>query len=129
MSEPKKRSKKKETKIPSLSATEVKEFSNKEIREKVFSSMNDNELEKALDNWLKQNHTETKIAIRDLGVLKTIISEYLDTFITFGYNLNGDRIIIQHFKSARDRDAIMEFLKTIFIKQQHENFLDLNDEE
>lgn len=129
MSDHKKRSRKKETTTPSLSATEVKEVSFSEIREKVYSSMNNKELEKALDNWLRDNNTETKIAVRDLGVLKTVISEYLDTFITFGYNINGDRIIIQHFKNARDRDAIMEFLKTIFIKQQHENFLDFEEDE
>jgi len=52
----------------------------------------------------------------------------LDTFLMFGYNVNGDRIILQNFKNARDRDAIMEFLKTIFLKQQHENFLDADDE-
>ena len=32
--------------------------------------------------------------------------------------------LIQNFKNARDRDAIMEFLKTIFIKQQQDSFLD-----
>jgi hypothetical protein len=44
--------------------------------------------------------------------------------LLFGYNLEDERVIIQKFETARDRDAIMEFLKTIFIKQQTDNFLD-----
>lgn len=129
MPEPKKRKKKEETLIPSLSSVPTKEITLSDIREKVFSSINNAELEKALDTWLKDNHTENKITIRDLGILKTQISEYLDAFITFGYNIKGDRIVIQHFKNARDRDAIMEFLKTIFLKQQHENFLDIQNDD
>jgi hypothetical protein len=48
----------------------------------------------------------------------------MSAFLVFGYDMNDDRIIIQKFDNSRDRDAIMEFLKTIFIKQQTENFLD-----
>jgi hypothetical protein len=77
---------------------------------------------------MKENRKENQISMRDLGILKGIVSEYLDTFLIFGYNVNGERIILQNFKNARDRDAIMEFLKTIFLKQQHENFLDSDDE-
>jgi hypothetical protein len=129
MSEPKKRKSKEATTVPSLSSTYTKETTLTNIREKVFSSMNNAELEKALDSWLKDNHTENKVTIRDLNILKSQISEYLDVFITIGYNPKGERIVIQHFKNARDRDAIMEFLKTVFIKQQQENFLDLQGEE
>ena len=62
--------------------------------------------------------------MRDLSILKTAITEFLDVFLLFGYDLKGNRVIIQNFKNARDRDAIMEFLKTIFIKQQQDSFLD-----
>lgn len=129
MPDPKKRRKASQTIVPSLSCVEDKNITISEIREKVFSSMNNAELEKALDTWLKDSETRKKINIRDLGVLKRQVSEYLDVFITFGYNLEGDRIVIQHFKNARDRDAIMEFLKTIFLKQQQENFLDIHNED
>lgn len=100
-----------------------------EIREKVFSSINNLELEKALDAWLKKNYHDNKIVMRDLNILKSIITEYLDAYILFGYSTQGDRTIIQHFKNAKDRDAMMEFLKTIFLKQQHENFLDIDEED
>ena len=129
MPDPKKRRKASQTTVPSLSCVEDKDITISEIREKVFSSMNNAELEKALDTWLKDSETRKRVNIRDLSVLKRQVSEYLDVFITFGYNLEGDRIVIQHFKNARDRDAIMEFLKTIFLKQQQENFLDIHNED
>jgi len=95
-----------------------------QITEKVFDELNKKELEKSLDRWLKTNSDRNSIAMRDLGLLKSIITEYLDTFILFGYNIDGERIILQHYTSPKDRDAIMEFLKTIFIRQQQDNFLD-----
>ena len=136
MQEPNKNSKRKaktDTLAPSLSGCNTSlesgsKLSLDEVRDKVFSSLNNAELEKALGIWLKDSQLENKISSRDLGILKNIITEYMDAYLLFGYNSNGDRIILQHFKNAKDRDAIMEFLKTIFLKQQHENFLDSDDE-
>jgi len=123
---------KKKTNTPSLSSTEVipnkieieKNSSKEEIVKKVQEAVSNLELQKSIDKWMKDNKKENIISLRDLGILKGIITEYLDVFLVFGYNTNGERIILQNFKNARDRDAIMEFLKTIFLKQQHENFLD-----
>jgi hypothetical protein len=120
---------KKKTETPSLSAIKNKiettsEESEKEIIQKVHNAISNLELQKGIDKWMKDNKKENLLCLRDLGILKGIITEYLDAFLVFGYNTNGERIILQNFKNARDRDAIMEFLKTIFLKQQHENFLD-----
>ena len=125
MSEPKKRTKK-ENSVPSLSSIKIynEEEALDKIKRNVFSAINNNELEKALDSWLKNNQTEHKVAIRDLSILKTTVGEFLDVFLIFGYDLKGNRVIIQNFNNARDRDAIMEFLKTVFIKQQQDSFLD-----
>lgn len=121
--------KRKETNIPSLSslpnkietgASDTKE----QIVKKVFDAVSNLELQKSIDKFMKDNKKDHRISMRDLGILKGIMTEYLDTFLVFGYNTQGERIILQNFKTARDRDAIMEFLKTIFLKQQHENFLD-----
>lgn len=98
-----------------------------EVKTNIFNSINDAELQKAIDKWAKENHTETKIVERDYNLLKSVITEYLDSYILFGYNTNGERVIIQHAESARDRDAVMEFLKTIFIQQQHNGFLDIEE--
>ena len=123
--------KKRSTKIPSLSSenTSVKSqgMTKEEIKilnDKVFSAVNDLELQKSLDRWLKDNSQNNVIVKRDLTLLKSIVGEYLDSFLVFGYNTDGDRVIVQNFKTAKDRDAVIEFLKTIFLKQQHENFLD-----
>jgi hypothetical protein len=121
----------KNTNIPSLSSQQTKTESLgmtkediKALNDKVFSAVNDLELQKSLDRWLKENSQNNAIVKRDLSLLKGMVSEYLDSFLVFGYNTDGDRVIIQNFKTAKDRDAVMEFLKTIFLKQQHENFLD-----
>jgi hypothetical protein len=123
MAIPKKRNTAKKTITENLSSIND-EVVMKEVAEKIFGQINNKELEKSLDRWLKENSNRTAITLRDLELLKSIITEYLDTFIVFGYNVEGERTILQHYTTARDRDAIMEFLKTIFIKQQQDNFLD-----
>ena len=118
--------------IPSLSS--VKDFpvkiktessdSKEEVIQKVFDAVTQIELQKSIDRWLKENKREESITNRDFNILKSILGEYLDVFIMIGYTPHGERVILQNFKNARDRDAIMEFFKTVFIKQQQDNFLD-----
>ena len=132
MSEPKKRTRKKKEKeliVPSLSCVPVNQHALDDVRKVVFDSINNSELQKALDNFLKKGIRENNIVVRDLAILKNAITEYLNSFILLGYNLEDQRVIIQHFGNAKDRDAIMEFLKTVFIKQQQENFLDFEGED
>jgi hypothetical protein len=121
----------KDSKVPTLSADVIdskklpeEKISMDLVAKKIFDEVNNKELQKSLDKWLKEHQSQNAIAMRDLGLLKAIVSEYLDCFIVFGYTLEGERVILQNYQKARDRDAIMEFLKTIFIKQQQENFLD-----
>jgi hypothetical protein len=109
--------------IPNKIETNISD-SKEEVIKKVFEAVSNIELQKSIDKYMKEHRKDTQISTRDLSILKGIVTEYLDTFLVFGYNTNGERIILQNFKNARDRDAIMEFLKTIFLKQQHENFLD-----
>lgn len=132
----KKRSKKNRSTTNSLSSTglqkkprKIEEKDIEEIRDKVFLSINNEELQKSLDMWMKRNLEESRIQSRDLYILKSIITEYLDTYILFGYDTNNQRIVIQNCENPRDRDALMEFLKIIFIKQQNENFLDNEGED
>jgi hypothetical protein len=128
MAVPKKRNISKNTNSPSLSSSPIKATMTKkeyeDLNKKVFDAINELELQKSLDKWLKENRQHQQIVMRDLGLLKSIITEYLDSFILFGYSLDGERVILQNFSKARDRDALMEFLKIVFIKQQQENFLD-----
>jgi len=123
--------KKNSTNNPSLSSQTLIENNQKlsekeisDIQNKVFDAINNLELQKSLDKWTRENEANNNVTKRDFALLKGIISEYMDCFLIFGYNTRGERIMIQSFNKPRDRDAIMEFLKTIFLKQQHENFLD-----
>jgi hypothetical protein len=117
--------------MPTLSALDEKMSDQviSEVKTNIFNSINDAELQRALDKWIKDNHTESKIHHRDYHLLKSVITEYLDSYVLFGYNTEGERIIIQHAENARDRDAVMEFLKTIFIQQQQSNFLDIESDD
>jgi hypothetical protein len=119
---------KKQTSISSLSGEEKNDGINfsslMQIQQKVFDEIDNLELQKSLLDWEKNFKQKQKVGKRDLSMLKDHISEYMNTFLLFGYNLDDDRVIIQKFENARDRDAMMEFLKNIFIRQQNENFLD-----
>ena len=119
---------KKSTNVSSLSSKQVNEkidyVSIEDIENKIFNEINNAELQKSLMQWEKDFRQKQNVSKRDFSLLKSIVSEYMNTFLLFGYNIDDERVIIQKFDNARDRDAIMEFLKTIFIKQQTENFLD-----
>lgn len=109
---------KKETVVPSLSAVNV---DSKEFKDIIDKAMNDRELEKCLDRFLKENETRVENPrIRDLKLLSSMIGEYLDSYIVFGYDTESERIIIQNYKTARDKDAMMEFLRIVFYKYQNE---------
>ena len=105
----------KETVTPSLSSVTIPE-----IQEKIMTAIHNQELDRSIDTWLKENDSNRKIGIRDLELLSSIITEYMDSFIMFGYNLEGERVVIQHYQKAKDRDAMMEFLKIVFFKYQNE---------
>jgi hypothetical protein len=121
---------KKTVKTPSLSSENVKTFNGmsdseiKELEEKVFTAVNNLELQKSIEKWSKEKNNKTKVSERDLTILKNHIIEYMDSFLLFGYTFDGERIIMQHFDKPKDRDAMMEFLKIVFYNQQQDNFLD-----
>jgi hypothetical protein len=101
----------KESKTPSLSSTNIND-----IEEKILTAINNQELQRGIERWIRINEQKQKETNRDLGLLSGIIGEYLDSYILFGYNLEGERIIIQSKSSPKDRDALMEFLKIVFLK-------------
>ena len=102
------------TLAPSLSSVTITD-----IQEKVMTAIHNQELNKSMDSWLKENEGRRNIGVRDLELLSSIITEYMDSFIMFGYNLEGERVVIQHYQKPKDRDAMMEFLKIVFFKYQN----------
>ena len=68
-----------------------------------------------IGKFLKQKDVQKKEKADDFKILHNNISEYLESFITFGYTFDGQRVLIQQYPSPRDKDAILEFLKNVFI--------------
>jgi hypothetical protein len=113
--------------VPSLSGVHLQDVDvPKTTKQSVSDAINDAELQKALDKWIKEHHYDNKIVARDLTLLRSIITEYMDSYILLGYNLEGQRVVIQNFNSPKDKDALMEFFKNLFIQQQQSNFFDNN---
>ena len=69
--------------------------------------------EKNIEDLLKQlskfDYVEDKVASDPIHVstIATTIEQYLTPFITFGYDLNGDAVVISNVKTQRDMDSIM----------------------
>ena len=101
----------KESKTYSLSSVNLQD-----IEEKILTAINNQELQRGIEKWVRSNQQKQKENNRDLSLLSGIIGEYLDSYILFGYNLEGERVIIQSQSSPKDRDALMEFLKIVFLK-------------
>ena len=53
--------------------------------------------------------------VKDLEQLDTVITEYLDTFMLLGYDINGEKVIIMHATNPHDRDALVEHLRTTLL--------------
>jgi hypothetical protein len=118
--------KKKTTKISKESKnTFTPSLSSEDVELKILDALNNIELQKGIDFWLKNNNNKNNLNNRDLNMLASIIQEYLECFVIFGYNLEGERVLIQSYGKAKDRDAIMEFLKIVFFKLNHPE--DLHD--
>lgn len=104
----------KEALTPSLSGITIPE-----IRKKVMTAIHDQELDKSIETWLKKTESKKNIEHRDMELLSSIITEYMDSFIILGYNLEGERIVLQHHRNPKDYDALMELLKTVFFRHQN----------
>jgi hypothetical protein len=117
--------------VPSLSGLDEKTADRilSEVKQNIYNSINDSELQGALDAWLKKNQSASKIEERDYHLLKSVITEYLDSYLLIGYNTIGDRILIQHAASAKDQDAIVEFLKNVFLSHQQQTQMKFLDED
>ena len=116
------------TENPSLSAmpSPVKRQarSMEEIQNVLFANVNNEELQRSIDRYAKEHELEHKEVFRDLGIIKAFLTEYLDSFLLLGYDTHGEKIIIRECRTAKDRDSMNEFLKTAFIQQQQNSFLE-----
>ena len=61
------------------------------------------------------NATLKQYKVKDLEQLDTVITEYLNTFMLLGYDINGEKVIIMHATNPHDRDALVEHLRTTLL--------------
>lgn len=112
-------------KNPSISDNLHQEITQEEkdklIQNRLHEALNAVELKKSMDRWLKTNEGKNSITMRDLTILKGINEEYLNSFIILGYTMDDERVVIQSYKNPKDKDAMMEFLKNVFIQQCQQN--------
>jgi hypothetical protein len=119
---------KKNKKKPNLSSsTNVNDLSSssqieitKNLEQKLYDTLNAVELKKSMDKWLRTAEGKNATIFRDLSILKGINEEYLSSFITLGYTMEGERVVLQSYSCPKDKDALMEFLKNVFM-QNHQN--------
>ena len=71
----------------------------------------EDEVEKSIEDLLKQlSNTEyDKVAKNPFHAesLASFTEEYLSPFITFGYDVNGDAVVISNATTQKDMDSIM----------------------
>lgn len=94
------------------------------IEERLYETLNTIELKKSMDKWLKSPEGKNSVMMRDLTILRGVNEEYLNSFIVLGYTLDDERVIIQSYRNPKDKDALMEFLKNVFIQQCNQNLSD-----
>jgi len=61
------------------------------------------------------NATLKHYKVKDLEHLDTLVSEYLNTFMILGYDINGEKAMIMHASNPHDRDALVEHLRTTLL--------------
>lgn len=108
------------TGINSLSASNQIQIT-EDLERKLYDTLNAAELKKSMDKWLRTAEGKNATIFRDLSILKSINEEYLNSFITLGYTMDGERVILQSYSCPKDKDALMEFLKVIFIQNHQQS--------
>jgi hypothetical protein len=68
-----------------------------------------------INAFLEKREHPKRENISDYRALQNTTNEFLESFVTFGYTYSGERVLIQHYPTPRDKDAILEFLKNVFV--------------
>lgn len=83
---------------------------------------------KQINEFLKKKDPPSKDTNYDYKILQSNVGEFLESYILFGYNFHGQRVVIQNYPSPRDKDALLEFLKNIFIANTSKDISLFDDE-
>lgn len=122
MDEPKEPRKPRKSKAPKQPKATAPESTPKVTPTKVISAIvpltpeENKQFLEQIDSFLKRKQVQQRKESEDeYNVLHNYISEFLESFITFGYTFSGQRVLIQHHTTPKDKDAMLEFLKNVFV--------------
>ena len=82
------------------------------------------DLPSLIEKVLQDEHIQDEIHIEatkrlnteeSIKSVKAILSEYFDSFMVLGYDVDGDRLIVKHTKTDRDDDSMLEMLRYVFM--------------
>ena len=76
------------------------------------------------DNQAETNRRRNLETLNDYVTLEQTVTEFLDTFLLIGYNLQGQRVIVQHCSNNRDQDALIELVRNIAVIPLNKPFKD-----
>jgi len=116
--------KKEETKSTPCAPTPTPSTSTQEL----LSEEESKKFIQQINTFLQKKSSQREDTVADYKTLHTNISEYLESFITFGYTFEGERVLIQHYVTSRDKDAMLEFLKNVFVSNVRDNSLTDRDQ-
>lgn len=124
-SKPSTRSSKKPAKQPNNTATTPTPTATlaASSSERRLSSPEQQQFLAKLNQWLDYNRdSQAELTRRrnletmnDYITLEQTVTEFLDTFLLIGYNLQGQRVIVQHCTNNRDQDALIELVRNIAV--------------
>jgi len=72
-------------------------------------------ISKLLKDNVDQEDELEKERVRNFKSLLAVNSEWLDTFMIIGYDLNGEEIVLSRTKTQKEYNALMHLLKKAFM--------------
>jgi len=93
------------------SGDDLDDIENEEVREfidKIISSQLD-------PNTAVEVPTQRQRVLNE-DMIKARLSEFLNTYLIIGYDVNGERSLIKHVKNDVQEDALIELLRHTFFK-------------
>lgn len=98
--------------------TEVMGLSGLNTEEQVLPEKQLEQVEELIKNAFLRFYDNAQLKqfkVKDLEHLDSVVSEFLQTFMVLGYDMNGEKIFIMHATNPHDRDALVEHLRTTLL--------------
>ena len=77
------------------------------------------EVHKIVSQSLKNEQITSKE--KDFENIQNLLTEYLNSFILFGYTANNERVLMSFYKNQLEQDALVEQLRKLFFNTMENN--------